>query len=361
VNNEKEIDVVAMVRFYIKSFSPSDFFVKNGMLSESVCLELDLIRSDEISGWFNSALTFYTYRTTATGSDKYYYGVKRLHIRSATINDCNSDNYFGSGSRGVTNKFRNWSKKHKESLQKEVISIYSNRPEAYKAEKELVGDLWRDDPLCLNSSPGGAMAPPRIFESSARGNCAIHGDVGFIGDKCRACINVGLSTKEVCELHGVTSHYAGSCRRCLLEKSLKTESCAIHGDTLFQNGKCLKCGGETKVSTRRCSIHGETSHLGGTCALCTSSKVFSDKSCPIHGATRFVGDKCSKCIHSSAFYMDVCATHGETKHKGGGCYKCNLAKSWSKQDCDVHGEAVTFQGANCLRCTREKAKAAKAL
>ncbi len=324
---------------------------------EELGWHLEETSGDRVYEWINPETTFYTFKTTASDSDKYYFGVKRIHKANASKDECLADKYFGSGGKAANNKFRNWAKRHKSTLQKEIIGIHKRRSSAFAEERKLVGDSWRDDKLCLNSRAGGAISPPSSLESSATRSCPIHGEVGHIGLKCRSCINVEQESQATCSKHGLVSHFAGHCRICSVEKSLAEYSCSIHGNTLFQNGKCLKCLGESKVSLRKCAIHGETAHLGGTCSLCTSSKVFSDKVCSIHGETRFVGTRCSKCMHSKAFYLAECSIHGESKHKGGNCYKCQIAKSWSKGDCDIHGKSVTFQGTKCLKCIRATKKA----
>lgn len=307
---------------------------------------------DRIYEWINPEAHFYLYKTTATDSEKYYYGVKRINGASITEEDCLTDGYFGSGGKNPNNKFRNWLKAHKFTVQKEILSIHDRRNVAFKEENRLIGDLWRDDPLCLNSRAGGAVSPPSSLEAKTYNNCEIHGEVGFLGGKCRSCILKTLETIETCAEHGETSFFAGQCRSCMSRASLSREICDVHGEEVFRGGRCQRCFMQKALSLRKCPEHGESIHMGSSCALCTSAKVFSIKNCPEHGETKFVGDRCSKCMHGKAFYTAICATHGETKHKGGKCYRCQTSKGWGKGDCVIHGKQVTFHGSTCLKCRR---------
>lgn len=308
---------------------------------------------DRVYEWFDPNQTFYTYKTTASDSEKYYIGVKRLHRANATEAQCLADPYFGSGGKNTNNKFKNWFALHKATVTKEILGIYSRRSQAFAAEKKLIGDSWRDDALCLNSRGGGAVSPPSQLEGSVFQNCAIHGNSGFIGGRCRSCMLDAQASQEECSIHGLGSHFAGHCRRCLLAKGLKQDVCSIHGATNFQGAKCLKCLAVNKVQMKVCKIHGKTKHIGQTCALCSSAKVFSVKRCAVHGETKFVGDRCSKCLHGGAFSMKECPEHGLSKHKGETCSKCARKKMFTKQECPIHGLA-TFQGTLCISCRNVK-------
>ena len=105
--------------------------------------------------WLNPERTFYTYRITAEGSDKYYIGYSHAKHANATEEELLRDGYYGSGGDSEGNKFFNWRKRHR-TVRKEILGIFDRRSEALAHEEELVGNAWRDDPLCLNSVPGGA-------------------------------------------------------------------------------------------------------------------------------------------------------------------------------------------------------------
>ena len=88
---------------------------------------------------------FYLYKITCIIPDKpyYYYGIHKTNNLE--------DGYFGSGIKllacikGLG----------KQNFKKEIIAFYSNYDELLKAEKEIVGDLFKTDPWCLNLMEGG--------------------------------------------------------------------------------------------------------------------------------------------------------------------------------------------------------------
>lgn len=90
----------------------------------------------------------YTYKLTFVPDPRYYYyGVHK------TRGCPESDRYFGSG-----NAIKEYRLLYGDGcFSKEVVAEYGSRQEALRAEEELVGTLWKDDPFCLNRMPGGAF------------------------------------------------------------------------------------------------------------------------------------------------------------------------------------------------------------
>ena len=84
----------------------------------------------------------YCYRIDYDGG-LYYIG-KRSSVVSPEI-----DPYDGSGSsiKGLVGI-------------KSILSLHESSEEAYDAERSLIGNRWKEDPLCLNEKPGGKGAPP---------------------------------------------------------------------------------------------------------------------------------------------------------------------------------------------------------
>ncbi len=366
---------------------------------------------DRTYEWVNPERTFYTYKITATDSDKYYYGVSHVKKANATAKDCLNDGYYGSGGQGGKNKFRNWKEKHGNNLQKEIIARFSLQAEAFDLEKRLIGNLWKEDLNCLNGCTGGKTgglnARRSIYELRV---CRIHGETKHQGNTCSKCSVKAISSVKNCEEHGLTAHRGDSCYRCSIEKVFSVGQCSIHGKTSFRgkycakcmskemfskrvchiHGKtnhignaCLKCKADDAHNQRECSIHGETTHAGSSCLNCQNNKTVSIKTCAIHGETKHQGNTCSKCaskklrnlrecpIHGLVDHMnDVCSTcnsqksvnlkqcvkvadHGVTKHQGDTCCKCSVASSYALKECVIHGE-TKFAGETCMKCTAAK-------
>lgn len=113
---------------------------------------IETTSGDRVYEWFNPEYQHYVYRITSIEDDgKYYIGA---HSPLKT----NLDEYMGSGG----NKFTNWKKdlqaKYGEDVQifnKEILEYYPTRGEAFEAEKKLIGDKYKTDPLCKNATSGG--------------------------------------------------------------------------------------------------------------------------------------------------------------------------------------------------------------
>lgn len=250
--------------------------------------------------------TYYTYKITAKDSDKYYYGVSHVKIANATEDDFLEHNYYGSGGRNnpekQQNKFVNWKRKHSNSLVKEIVEIFKDKEEAYRAEKLLIGELWKEDLNCLNSRGGGI----NIGEINTEGKYSI----------------------KTCKTHGEVTHVGDTCATCTSNKSVKIKYCEIHGETKHAGNNCYKCRNQKLVKTLECSKHGQTKHRGNTCVKC-SENAFKPKinNCAIHGKTKHLGDSCKRCLDSKMFQERLCEIHGKTKHRGNTCCKCTAQKA----------------------------------
>ena len=89
---------------------------------------------------------FYTYRVdcTAVGwEDYYYFGQHKT--------DNLYDGYKGSGT-GILEYYKQYHNDYKFT----ILEFYTNKTELDIAEQNLIGDLWKTDPYCLNRMPGGA-------------------------------------------------------------------------------------------------------------------------------------------------------------------------------------------------------------
>lgn len=326
--------------------------------------------------------TYYTYRISSLASDKYYFGVRQIKIADATIEDCLTDKYLGSGGNGTQNKFYNWKRKHRSNLVKEIVARFTTKEEAYAAEAVLVGDLWRTDKLCLNSCPGGLGWTPgyaavgvilavcelhgetkhqgsRCRRCVAKGAvnilaCPLHGETKHRGDVCCKCIAVEVYSVKECAIHGEATHIGDACVQCRADKRSSTQDCLVHGSTAFHGKSCIKCYTSKSVYTKECDLHGLVPHQGDACAKCTYAKVDrSLQNCTVHGKQEFFAGKCRRCWSAKNYEIAVCGVHGEVKHRAGVCAKCSTAANVSVQECSVHG-FVKHRGAACYSCTIAK-------
>ncbi len=357
--------------------------------------------------------TYYTYKITASDSDKYYYGVTHVKKSNASRADCEAHKYMGSGGPSSKNLFRKWKALHKEKLKKEILAIFSSKEAAYHHEQELVGDLWFTDKLCLNGKAGGFMPYiPKESYSIATKECLIHGFVLHrAGGSCFSCTN---STEiKVCGIHGETPFQSGDCAKCKAVMP-KNKKCPEHGNTLHRGSVCLNCAeanpGELlcephelpihkkdylnrclgciaqNIGIDKCEIHQEVHRWGG-CQSCkklekaekiailaelkleriaerkrqleikrNTTKIvvptFTTRQCPTHGTSTFRKNLCTKCQTISAITEKECPTHGLTKHQGLVCAKCSAQDSYSLKICTIHGESK-FSGNSCATCRAE--------
>lgn len=342
---------------------------------------IETTTGDSLWEWVAPDRTYYTYKITASDSDKYYYGVSHIKKTGASLQECAQDGYFGSGGKKQA-KYSNWKRKHEASLKKEVLQLFTRKVEAYNAEKICVGDLYRTDPLCLNSVAGG-MLQPHVAGRLLLALCEVHGETKHNGSACLKCVSQKAHTVGICPMHGSSSFFGGQCQRCVSSATKKVGICPVHGSTKFQGltcykcmsesklsvckrhgeskfygGRCMACSNMEKVTLAHCEVHKEVKHIGGRCYVCISSASVSIKSCPIHGETKHRGKSCFKCRSTTQTVSDaVCPVHGETKHNKEKCVKCNHAKMIRLALCPIHGESK-HRGTACFKCSAAKRKKA---
>lgn len=328
------------------------------LFTEELGWHIEETSGDRVYEWINTNRTFYTYKITATDSDKYYYGVSHLKKAQATLAECKDDGYFGSGGKHARNKFTNWKAKHSSTLVKAVLVTYSRQAQVYEAEKILVGTLHSSDPNCLNSTTGGKDGGLRLQRSIASRKtliCPIHGAKFHQGNICATCNAEKRFTLKECAIHGLVKHTGAHCVTCMSAKTYAEDVCEIHGLSVHKAGRCVKCRNNASLSLKECSIHGETKHIGDKCYNCISinSKVFTEKLCSIHGLTTFRGDSCGKCSSANAQDLKECSIHGLVSHKGNSCSTCAAQKGTLRLNCKEHGETV-HQGGQCNKCLAKK-------
>lgn len=306
-----------------------------------------VVPGDRVYEWVDLERTYYTYKITATDSDKYYLGVSHVKTGRASEEECLTDGYWGSGG----SKFRHWREKHQDHLKKEILGRFPRRLQCYKAEEVLVGDLYRTDPNCLNSSPGGTL---KHIDSRKKVliqllECPIHGVSKHRGALCGKCSVMGRNSLKECPIHGLTTHTGNSCYSCLVEKKL----CAIHGESTHIGNSCYQCAADERITIKTCTDHGDVLHQGGSCCFCVSRSAISTKHCPLHGETKFKGEKCATCIVEATTNNKECLIHGVTTHQGGSCSQCVAEKVINYRQCRYHGW-VKHHGEVCSTCVAQK-------
>lgn len=304
--------------------------------------------------------TYYTYRITASDSEKYYYGVSHVKVRNASAEDCLTHPYWGSGVKTNQNKFHNWKKRHRGNLKKEIIALFSSKTEAYLHEKFLIGDLYKSDPLCLNSRSGGVESDGSFSRDLYyKAECSAHGFTTFQGIECRRCISERTFNFSDCSIHGNTSFQGDECKKCTSSRRVALGTCVIHGEVKFLDDECPKCKVQESLSKVYCEVQAiETWHSGKTCLPCSVSNVHKIKECVIHGPASFSGDSCKKCAGEKTYTLQECNFHGESNFKGGKCTRCETAKQFSEKVCPKHG-LTKHPRNNCSKCTIEKANATR--
>lgn len=308
---------------------------------------------DRVYEWLDPNVTFYTYKTTATDSDKYYYGMSHFKKANATLEECLNDGYLGSGDpKQPNNKFTNWKKVHREQLRKEVLETFRSKAQAYAKEKELIGELWKTDANCMNSAAGGRGHGANSLRINLR-VCPLHGETKHNGSTCLRCIASKTRTMEFCEVHGETVFWGSSCAKCNSLAHISIATCPLHGETKHKGKVCYKCEQQGLIKNQVCAIHGSVTHQGGTCTACTAEAKNSLKVCPIHGETKHQKNSCYKCMTASKNTVKNCSIHGEVKHYGPTCAKCALATTYSDGECSRHGK-VRLRKGNCTKCSSEK-------
>ena len=321
---------------------------------------IETIPGDREYAWHNPYYAFYTYKITATDSEKYYYGRKTLRKNSpeekVDIHDCLYDGYYGSG--GL--KFQNWKNNHKDFLVKEVIGIYNTWGESVEAEANLIGNQHETDPLCLNSIKGGVSLHGGLFKRQYdQQECRIHGKTSHKNGICLSCLNNSNITIKHCDIHGDVYHIGNSCRSCVQQKSFWEDECETHGTTTHSSHGCVKCTRENNYHYGTCDIHG-TARMTQydecwNCVYENSAPLKEIKYCDEHGDTIHIGDSCMKCSVSDVYSEQLCPLHGMTKFRHGECVACTNTHSFTirKSHCDDHGDVI-FVDEQCFYCLQEK-------
>ena len=316
------------------------------LFTEFLEYHLEIIPGDRVFDWHDEKRWFYTYRISASDSEKYYFGRHVFPVRQKTPpteQQLLNDGYFGSGGT----KFKNWLAKHEKNVHKEILGVFATFGEAVRAEEELVGNLYKEDANCLNSKPGGLSGgiSSKLFTQR---ECPKHGVTKFSGDVCCRCIAEKSVRVAICPVHGETKFSGEKCRKCFGEAKISEKECPVHGVTTFEGDKCCKCTASGVVNFQVCPVHGQTKFKKNTCMKCANVSKISLQKCPVHGETTFEGDKCCRCVTKRGTTLGVCSTHGETKFQGGKCCKCRPSNVYVAE-CPVHGK-TKFQGSQCCRC-----------
>lgn len=404
-DTEDQQAIQSVMDFYKSKYRPSDLLAYDLPDAQAQWLGFSATEDGKAYEWFDRTRSYYTYKITASDSDKYYYGVRSLKHHKATLDLALSDRYWGSGGK----RFQRWKARHEKGLQKEIISLHATKAEAYRAEKELIGEAWFLDELCLNSIEGGRLLPPaeRDIRVDIK-NCLVHGESKHKGNTCCKCTLKSIGSLKDCESHGLTYHHGGSCRKCSRAKAMSysycsihgesvifhgshcvsclnlrtstKQKCSIHGSTTFQGSSCVLCTMKLKTSIKECLIHGESKHYKNACCRCTSEQrvqigtcsshgevTFLDgqcspcengsrvtlKNCPVHGETKHIGSTCMSCVSASSIELKECLSHGLVKHLGASCCSCLVERTVSMKECVVHG-LTTHQGNSCSSCTNNR-------
>lgn len=322
------------------------------LFTEELGWHLEETSGDKVWEWINPNIKFYTYKITATNSEKYYFGVKSFQSDSLAEEACKTDGYYGSG---TSEHFKRWKQVHQGELHKEILGLYHRKSAAYAAEKKLVGDLYRTDPNCLNSAPGGSHGGVNVEKTLvAMKFCSRHGESKHIGSQCYKCRDSGYAM-EFCPIHKETSHKGGQCVRCEALRFFSKNECEKHGLSTFRKEKCERCKNEGLIEIRYCKTHGEVKHRGGACSSCAAEKAITTQHCPKHGMTKHQGDVCSKCHNERNLSVRHCSKHKMTVFIGDQCRKCSSANAITLRKCRFHG-LVKHQGAKCATCHSEKAR-----
>jgi len=315
---------------------------------------LETVPGDRIYGWRNPSVRFYTYRIGSTESSSYYIGRRAYRNPGLTEAELLQDGYFGSGGK----KLKDWLETvTPESLTKEILGIHSDWPAAIRAEREAIGDSYRDDPNCLNMQPGG-MGLGASVANLRELECSVHGLSIHNGKSCMKCSGAKRFSLGNCQIHGESTFLPAGCVKCIQAERYAESTCPSHGLTTHRDGNCVSCTNSRSISLRSCPEHGFTKHIGEVCSTCNSRSGVSLRTCPIHGETKFRGSTCSSCSAEAAVSLRICAVHGENKHSGEHCMRCNAEGQLTTGICEIHGSA-TFKGGSCTRCTVAKALSEK--
>lgn len=321
------------------------------IFTEYLGYHIETIAGDNLYEWHNPLKWHYVYKITADDSDKYYFGRKTItSIQQPTIQECINDGYYGSGGT----KYKNWLKKHNSTLRKEILGVHYLWSDAVKAEEEYIGDNYKKDKNCLNSSKGGLSIGAGNGTVEYK-NCDIHGETKHRGSSCLKCVVIKSIKKKHCDTHGYSSHIGDSCFKCVADRTKYSPQsrghCDLHGD--LKTKKCIKCSYEM----RKCSIHGETKHRNDKCLKCISvgRKQIVLQYCLKHGGSQENLENCPSCISLNTFDTGDCVLHGRNvKFRKGKCVSCSNTKNISYIDCLVCGRETLHSSLECFECSEKK-------
>lgn len=313
------------------------------LFTEHCGYHLEIVPGDRVYEWHNERVYYYTYRISASDSEKYYLGRKThmsIHGDTPSEQELLSDGYYGSGGA----KYSHWKARHQDTLQKEILGVYTRWGDSVQEEKRLIGDLYKTDPLCLNSVPGGVGTSGGTHKREYKiAHCEKHGDVLHSRNGCCHCFNSSTLSMQNCEIHGETPFRSGTCCKCTTENAYHKDVCPIHGNTVFTSKGCYKCTSQHH-KVEHCGAHGNTLHSkNGVCLVCAASNrknTMTMQHCDVHGDTMFRGNTCLKCSLMDTYRKDHCVIHGDTKHKNGNCVACTNTTSFNIDvaRCDKHGD-----------------------
>lgn len=314
--------------------------------------------------------THYTYMVSAANSEKYYYGKSHVKKENASHQDCKNHNYWGSG--GL--EFSNWLNKHHDTKIKTIISLHEFAEDAYKAEKILIGNAWRDDELCLNNRPGGLDQALFLNDYSLKSitvkECVIdveHGITKHMGDSCYKCARNSSKEIRFCEIHGRVNFRVNLkkneaiCETCLNNSTVEIKECNTHDKSNHIGDNCYSCNREITAIKFACKIHGTASLFGSKCRACGDDNINKKYCSKCKEKTTHNGTACYVCKTNEAIKVKECEKikeHGFVKHRGDSCYKCRAEKRFINAglkflNCNKHGRS-RFDDNECLKCQKEK-------
>ena len=328
---------------------------------EELGWHLEETPGDRVYEWINPDLTFYTYKITATDSDKYYYGVSHVKKANASVEDCLTDGYYGSGGA----KFSHWAKKHHAALQKEVLELFSRKAEAYLSEESLVGDSFKSDPLSLNSSIGGRRKGPVFVAVTLKFCSKCENETKHFGDSCRRCSTLNAMTLLFCPLCEEETIHRGpnNCIACANREGVRLAYCeACEVETKHFYNDCYSCRAKKHFHEEYCeSCSRKTPHLGNSCRACSSRSAYSVSFCTTcEDNTVHQGLNCASCLARKSVSLRYCPScHKETKHKGTSCYSCRSRAAASRLYCKSCDKLTSHHGGACRKCAAANRKSVR--
>ena len=366
-----------LIKYYIDTYKPRNFFTYQTTTGENTAVYeksgMILIsqekHGDKVYEYENPEYVHYVYKIESTNDDdyRYYIGRHSLYTRKGiTEEDLLLDGYFGSG--GI--RFQNWKTSVRSKgfqFLKTILSTQSTFKDNLKAEKQIIGNLYKTDDNCLNNQPGGMGQTGIIGKEITIKTCPTHGDVKHTGDSCITCTNNKTVVLKECLIHGESVHQGYTCTRCVFESKITMKQCPIHGFTKHQGDKCCTCIVHDSNTQKWCDdCDKETYWHGDTCMACTNVKMHQIKTCDIHGETKHRGNTCMKCVSAKKpkkpkqekiteyKNCEVCGK-ANARHVNNQCMPCKEQKLYKNLECSTHG-LTKHRGKTCCKCRAERIK-----